>query len=133
MLYSLRISIAAFADDLSLQISWTFLSTLADLGIAVVWMISICTAISNSSSLLPKLLGLFQVHQLLSLFSSKVLIFISLFAFFDFYSMVPQNGKIHSTASSLFFFFFLLLLISTRSGLLARIRWSDCITKSQII
>ena len=40
------------------------------------------------------------------------------FAFFDFYSVVRQDLKVHSTAS------FIFLLIITRSGLLVGIKWS---------
>ena len=58
-------------------------------------------------------------------FSSKVEVLIILFAFFQFYSVVCRNSKVHNSASSLF------LLIIIRSGRLAEIRWSVCILKSQ--
>ena len=62
-------------------------------------------------------------------FSSKVKVLIFLFTLFQFYSVVSQDSKIHNSASSLFFFFFLLII--TRSGRLAVIWWSVCISKSQ--
>ena len=55
----------------------------------------------------------FQVPQFLQ-FSGKVNLFIFLFTFFQFYSMVSRNSKVHNFASSLF-----LLLIIIRSGRLA--------------
>ena len=50
-----------------------------------------------------------------------------LFAFFPFHSVVSRDSKVHKFASSLFFFF--LVIIS--SSLLAKIRWSVCMSKSQ--
>ena len=61
----------------------------------------------------------------LSLFSSKVEVFTSLFAFFDFHFVVRRNGKIHYTVRSLF-------SIITKSGLLVRIRCSICISENFI-
>ena len=68
-------------------------------------------------------------------FSSKV--FISLFAFLQFYPVVSRNGKVHYSTGSCFlfffsfFFFFFFLLSITRSGRLAEIIWSVCILESQ--
>ena len=59
-----------------------------------------------------------------SLARSRVLI--SLFTFFQFYSVVSWNSKVDNFAD-LFFFFLLIIL---RSGLLAEIRSSVCISKS---
>ena len=42
--------------------------------------------------------------------------------------MVSWNSKVDNFANSLFFFFFLLIIV--RSGLLAEIRGSMCISKS---
>ena len=61
-------------------------------------------------------------------FPSKVEVFIFLFPFFQFYSMVSRDGKVHNSASSLF----LLLLIIIRSGRLAEIKWSVYMSKSQL-
>ena len=57
-------------------------------------------------------------------FFSKVQVFISLFTFFQFYFVISRTSKVYSFAS----FFFLLIIL--RSGLLAEIRWSVCMSKS---
>ena len=51
---------------------------------------------------------------------------ILLFTFFQFYFVVSRDGRVDNFASSLFF-----LLIIIRSGLLAEIRWSVCMSKSR--
>ena len=56
-------------------------------------------------------------------FSSKVQVFISLFAFFQFYPEVSRNGKVCYSVGFLF-----LLLTITKSGRLAEIRGSVCIS-----
>ena len=60
-------------------------------------------------------------------FPSKVQVLILLFAFFQFYSVVSRDSKVHNSASSLFFFF----LIIIRSDCLVEIWRSVCISKSQ--
>ena len=57
----------------------------------------------------------------------KVLVFVYFFDFFHFRSVVRRNGKILKITSSFFF------LSSTRSGLLAGVRWFVCFLKSQRI
>ena len=104
----------------------TLLTILADLNNDAVWMVSICPAISNSSNLLSKPLwtvpsapitiGITVTHMF------QVLI--SLFTFFQFYSVVSLDSKVDNFAH------FLFLMIIIRSGLLAEIRWSVCISKS---
>ena len=59
-------------------------------------------------------------------FPSKVEVFILLITFFQFYSMVSRDTKVDNFSNSLFFF----LLIIIRSGLLAEIWWSVCMSKS---
>ena len=56
---------------------------------------------------------------------SKVEVLILLFSFFQFYSVVGRDSKVDNFAISLFF-----LLIIFRSGLLAEIMWSVCMSKS---
>ena len=125
-------------DSKSPQISRTLLSILADLNCAVVWIVLIHLPISNSSSCLfkplesvpstPITIGItvnFMFHSFLSFFS-KVQVLVSLFTFFNFHTVVWWDSKVHYTASFLFF-----LLIISSSGLLARIRWSVCISKSK--
>ena len=58
--------------------------------------------------------------------SSKVEVLISLFAFFQFYSLVCFYSKVHNFASCLF------LLIIIRSGRLAEVRRSVYKSKSQV-
>ena len=59
-------------------------------------------------------------------FSSKVEVLIPLFTFFLFYSVVSRDSKVNNFADFLFFF----LVIIIRSGLLAEIWGSVCISKS---
>ena len=47
--------------------------------------------------------------------------------FFQFYSMVSPDSKVHNSASFLYFIYFLLIII--RSGRLAEIKWSVCMSK----
>ena len=56
--------------------------------------------------------------QLVFQFSSKVYIFIALFAFLQFYPVISWNGEVNYLAGSLF------LLFITRPGRLVEIRWS---------
>ena len=55
-----------------------------------------------------------------------VKVLISLFTFFQFYSVISRDSKVDNFADFLFFF----LLIIIKSGLRAEIRWSICISKS---
>ena len=57
--------------------------------------------------------------------SAYIYIFILLYTFFQFYSVVNRDSKVDNFANSLF-----LLLIIIRSGLLAEIRWSVWMSKS---
>ena len=68
----------------------------------------------------------FMFHSFFQ-FPNKVQVFILLFTFFQFYSIVSRDSKVHNFASSLFFF---LLLIVIRSGLLVEIRRSIRMSKS---
>ena len=56
-------------------------------------------------------------------FPWKVEILILLFIFFQFYSLVSRDSKVHNFANSLF-------LLIIRSGLQAEIRWLVCMSKS---
>ena len=118
------------------QVSRILLSILAVLNNVVVWMVSTRPLISKSSSPFnypvvtvlkaPITIGIivtFMFHCFFQ-FRSKVQVLILLVTFFQFYSMISQDNKVHSFTSPLF------LLIIIRSGLLAEIRWSVCISKS---
>ena len=104
------------SDRKSHQVSRTLLSILTVLNNAVLWMVSTRLPTSESSSpfnnppvTVPKApitIGIivkfmFQFFQ----FSSKAKLFILLFPFFQFYSVVSQDSKVNNFANSLFFFF----------------------------
>ena len=59
-------------------------------------------------------------------FSGKVKVLISLFLFFQFYSVVSRDSEVHNSANSFFLF------IVTKSDRLAKMRWSVCISKYQM-
>ena len=124
------------SDSKSPQVSRTLLSILAVFNNAVVWMVSTRLPTSKSSRpfnnplvTVPKapitigIIVTFMFHSFFQ-FSSKVEVLISLFTFFQFYSVSARTAK--STILQIFF----CLLIIIRSGLLAEIRWSVCISKS---
>ena len=50
-------------------------------------------------------------------FSGKVLVFIYLFAFFQFYPVVSQNSKVHYSAGSPFFCWLIIIIIKPQSFL----------------
>ena len=118
-------------DSKSPQVSRTLLSILAVFSNAVVWMVS-TRPFNNPLVIVPKVLitiGIivtFMFHSFFQ-FSSNVEVLISLFTFFQFYSVVCRDSRVDSFADFLFVFF---LLIIIRFGLRAEIRWSVCISKS---
>ena len=102
-------------------------------------MLSTHPLISKSSSLIINPLftvprttvvtGITIIFLLHSFFSSLARwLYLTFFSVsFQFYSVANWDSKLHNSASSLF------LLIIIRSGHLAEIRWSICISKSQRI
>ena len=147
IIYSLELFTSTSADGLSLEIEWQqfpqvsriLLSILAVFNYAVVWMVSPWPPTSKSSRpfnnplvTVPKapitigIIDTFIFHSFFQ-FSSTVEVLISLFTFFQFYSVVSLDSKVHNFAD---FLSFLLLLIIIRSGLLAEIRGSVCMSKS---
>ena len=64
-----------------------------------------------------------MVHSFFQ-FPRKVEVLILLFTFFQFYSVVSRDSKVDNFSNSIFF------LIIIRSGLLAGIRWSVCMSES---
>ena len=103
------------SNSKSHQVSRSLLCILADLNNAVVWAVSIRLVISKSyrpcnNHLLtvpraPITIGIdrhFHVPQFFQ-FPCKVEVLIPLFAFFQFYSEVYRDSKVHNFASSLFF------------------------------
>ena len=127
----------SLSDSKSHQVSWTVRAVLNNV---VVWMVSTRSFISKSSSPFnnplvtvqkaPITIGIIVTFMFQSLFFfnflAKVEIFMLLFTFFQFYSVVSRNNKGHNFENSLF----LLLLIIIRSSLLAEIRWSVFMSKS---
>ena len=138
------VSYWSLSDSKSHGVSRTLLSILVDLNNSVVWMVSTCPSTSNTSSPLSKPLwsvprapitiGIIITLTFPSFLSSPARSeYFSLFSLsFIFTLWSAGTSKLHYTASSLFSSFFFLLNI-TRFGLLAGIRWSVWISKSQRI
>ena len=123
-------------DSKTPQVSRTLLLILVDLNNTIIWIVSIRLLIPKSPSLFSKSSGdvssapvtigmtvTFMFHGINSLARSMYLFF---FFFFFFHFVVHLDRKVNYTAGSFS------SLIITRYGLLARIRWSVCIWKSQI-
>ena len=131
--YELMVFHWSLSDSKSPQVSRTLLSILAVLNNAVVWMVSTHPHTSKSSSLFnsplvtvlnaPITIGIIVTFMFHSFFSSLVrLRYLSFFSFS--FSFILWSTK--STILQVLFF----LLITIRSGLLAKIRWSVCMSKS---
>ena len=126
----------SLSDSKSLQVSRTRLRNLAVLSNAVIWIVSTRPTSKSSRPFnnplvivpnAPITIGTIVTFMFRSffLFSSKVEVPILVFTFFQFYSVVSRDSKVNNFANSLFFFFVII-----RSGLLAEIRWSVCMSKS---
>ena len=127
----------SLSDSMSSRVSRTLLSILAVSDNAIVLMISTRPPTSKSSSpfnnslvTVPKapitigIIVTFMFHNFFSsLARSRYLSFFS--HSFSFILWCPQFSNFSS-----FFLFFLLLLFIIRSGLLAEIRWSNCMSTS---
>ena len=124
------------SESKSSQVSRIFLAILADLNNIVVLRVSICPLISMSSSPLTNLLGIVPSASIIigitttsifhscffcSLVRSRYLSLFSLYSNFTLW----YTWKAKSTIRQVLFF------IITRSGRLAEIMWSACISKSQ--
>ena len=122
----------SLSDSKSPQVSRTLLSILAVLNNVVVWMVSTRPLTSSpfnnplvtvpNASITIGIIVTFLYHSFFQ-FPSKVEVLILLFTFFQSYSVVRQDSKVDNFASSLFF-----LLIIIKTGLLAEIRWSVCMS-----
>ena len=109
----------SLSDSMSPQVSRTLLSILAVLNNAVVWIVSTRPPTSKSSSLFnrplvtlanaPITIGIIDTFMFYSFFKFpyKVEVFILLFTFFQFYSVVSRYRKVDNFAYSLFFFWLL--------------------------
>ena len=121
-------------DSKSPQVSRTLLSILAILNNVVVWMVSTRPPTSKSSSPFsnplvtvpnaPITIGIIITCMFHSFFQfpSKIEVLIFLFTFFHFILWSARTWK--STTLQVLFF----LLIIIRSGFLAEIRWSVCMS-----
>ena len=135
----------SLSDSKSLQVSRTLLCILAVLNDAIVWMVSTRLPASKSSRpfynplvTVPKsqiTIGIFVTFMYIVfwvffnfLASWRYLSFFS--HYFSFILRSARTAK-SSILQILFLLLLLLLLIIIRSGLLAEIRWSVCMTKSQ--
>ena len=123
IIYSLEFFTSAFAngffwslsDSKFPHVSRTLLSILADLNNAVGWTVSTRPVISKSSCpctnrlvtvpRAPITIGKIVTFMFYSFFQfpCKVQVLILLFAFFQFYTVVRRDSKVHNPASSLFF------------------------------
>ena len=124
-------------DSKSPQVSRRILSILAVLNNVIVWMVSNRLPTSKSSSPFsnplvtvpnaPITLGISVTSMFHSFFNSLAT---SRYTFFSHsFSFILWSARTEkSTILQVFFFFFLLIII--RSGLLAEIRWSVCMSKS---
>ena len=125
------------SDSKSPRVSRTLHSILAVFNNAVVWKVITRPSTSKSSRPFDNLLvtvpkapitiGIivtFMFHSFFQ-FSCKVKVLISLFTFFQFYSVVSRDSNCRQFCRFSFF-----LLITIRFGLLAEIRWSVCMSKS---
>ena len=123
----------SLSDSKSPQVPRTLLNILDVLNNEVVSMVSSRPLISKSSSSLnnplvtvpkaPITIGIivtFMFHNFFQ-FPSNIEVRILLFTFFQFYSVVSWDSKVHNIENSLSFCW---------SGLLAEIRWSVCMSKS---
>ena len=110
------------SDSKSPEVSRTILSILVVLKNALVWMVSPHPPTFKSSS--PFNNPLVTVPKAPITIGIIVTFMVLLFTFFQFYSVVSRDSKVHNRASSLFW------LIIIRSGLLAEIEWSICTSKS---
>ena len=115
------------SDSMSPQVSRTLLCILAVFNSAVVWMVSTRPPSAKSSRpfsyplvTVPKapiaIIIFTLIYHSFFQFPSKVEVLISLFTFFQFYSVVSRDSKVDNFENSLF------LLIIIRSGLLVKIR-----------
>ena len=142
IIYLLEFFTSALADGLSLEFEWqqvsrTLLSILAVLNNVVVWMVSTRPPTSKSSSPFsnplvtvpnaPITIGIIVTCMFHSFFSSLARSRYLSFFSHSFSFILWSAGTAKLTILQVLFF---LLIIIIRSGLLAEIRWSVCMSKS---
>ena len=127
----------SLSDSKPPQVSRTFTNILDDIKKAIVWIVLTPLVISKSSSpctnplvTVPRaritigIIVTFMLNRVFCLFPWKIVVLISIFAFFQFYSVGRWNSK--ATVPQALYF----LLIIIKSGRLSEIRWLVCISKS---
>ena len=128
------------SDRKSPQVSRTLLSILAVLNNAVIWIVSTRLPTSKSSRPFnnplvnvpkaPITIGIIVTFMFYSFFNSLARSrYLSLFS--HSFSFIMWSARIPKSIILQIFFFFLLIII--KSGLLAEIRWSVCMSKSHWI
>ena len=123
------LSLLNSGDRKSPQVSMSLLSTLANLNIALVWMVFTCTLISRSFSLFNNLFApkATTMIGITVTFLSTIFLFSSLArSFFALFFPLCDRLVHESPLSARFFFFFCFFFLLTiiRSTCLAVIRWS---------
>ena len=132
----------SLSDNKSPQVSRTLLSILAVLNNAEVWMVSTRPSTSKSSSPFsnplvivpqaPITIGIIITCMFHSFFNSLARSrYLSFFS--HFFSFIMWSAGTAKSAIFLFLSFFFFFLFIIRSGLLAEIWWSVCLSKSIII
>ena len=129
----------SLSDSKSPQVNRTLLSILAVFKNAVIWMVSTRPPTSKSSrpfnnplAPIPKapiIIGTILTFMFHSFFSSLARSWYLSF-FSHFFSFILWSAATAKSTILQFLFFFFLLLIIIRSGLLAEIRWSVCMSNS---
>ena len=129
----------SLGDSNSPQVHWTLLSIWADFNNAAIWMVSNCSFISKSFSPFtnPISIALITICAIsliigalaapLSCSTVFVVLWLGLGSYLSFHFLLIYSVvySVDYSVGSLFF-----LLTITRSGCLAKIRWSVCILKS---
>ena len=127
----------SLSDSKSPQFSRTLLSILAVLNNVVVWIVSTHLPTSKSSSPFnnplvtvpntPITIGIIVTCMFHRFFNSLAMSRYLSFFSHSFSFILWSAGTVKSTILQVLFFFWLIII---RSGLLAEIRWSVCLSKS---
>ena len=128
----------SLSDRKSPQVIWILFSILAFVNNAEVWMVSTRPPTSKSSSPFnnpsmtvpraPITIGMIVTLHVSYFFQFTSKVRLSYFSL-SFSFILWSAGTANSTISPVFFFFFFLLII-IKTGRLAEIRWSICMSKS---
>ena len=123
----------SLGESKSAQVSRTLLSIIAELNNAVIWMVSACPSISNSSRPLTKPLGIFPSAPITIGITVTFMLYwflvlwLCLGTCLSSYNLWFFLCGLAKRQSLLFGIFPFLLLIITTSDLISVMRWSVCI------